>query len=32
MVPFKAAGAVLLIGLLLLAIKYGLNLLRHRRR
>jgi hypothetical protein len=32
MVPFKAAGLVLLVGLLLLAIKYGLNFVNRNRR
>jgi hypothetical protein len=32
MVPFKAAGAVLLLGVLLLAIKYALNLIDKKRR
>jgi hypothetical protein len=32
MVPFKAAGLVLLVGVLLLAIKYGLNFVNKNRR
>ncbi len=32
MVPLKAAGVVLLIGLLLLAFKYGLNFINRNRR
>ncbi len=32
MVPFKAAGLVVLLGALLLAIKYGLNFMDRKRR
>jgi hypothetical protein len=32
MVPFKTAGLVLLVGVLLLAIKYGLNFVNKNRR
>ena len=32
MVPFKAAGAVLLLGALLLAIKYALNFIAGNQR
>jgi hypothetical protein len=32
MVPFKAAGVVLLVGVLLLAINYGLTFVNKNRR
>jgi hypothetical protein len=32
MVPFKAAGTVLLVGLLLLSIKYAMDFLDKKRR